>query len=101
MPHESATGDALPSQYWLNLLPLCADERLRFYITEADLGRLVDTGRLHIVPQAIPSFLVLRDGYFVDTMPAPLPAPGVPADPYALLGSIAERLRAGCRPHAN
>lgn len=67
---------------------------MRFYITEADLGRLADTGRLHVVPQTVPSFLVLRDGYFVDTLPAPLPAPGEPADPYTLLESVADRLRA-------
>lgn len=92
--------ETLTSQYWLNLLPLCADERMRFYITAADLAQLADSERLHVVPRATPSFLVLRDGYPIDALEAPLPAPGAPADPYEILGAVADRLEEYAAPRA-
>lgn len=91
-------SDSVQSKYWLNMLPLCADPRVRHYITLADIQRLVAAGRLGVEPPAVPAFLVFRDGFVIDAFPAPsMPPPSaapLPANPYALLTVVLERLRA-------
>jgi len=86
-------GETITSHWWLNLLPLCDSELVRFFITEADLRAVAATGRLHVRPTHAPAFLVLRNGFVVDWLPAPLPEPGAPANPKALLASVEARVR--------
>lgn len=83
-------GATLTSHFWLNILPLATEPRMRYYVTEGDLRAVVD--RLHVRPTCVPAFLVLRDGYPVDWMPAPLPPPGQVADPAELVARVRDRI---------
>jgi hypothetical protein len=84
-------GPSLTSHWWLNILPLAQDAAIRYYITEDDL--LCIEGRMHVVPEVLPAFLVFRSGYVVDWFPAPLPPRGDLVDPVSLINRVRERLR--------
>lgn len=48
-------GSTLTSHFWLNILPLAPESRMRYYVTEGDLGAMVDY--LHVRPTVVPAFL--------------------------------------------
>jgi hypothetical protein len=79
-------GGTLTSHFWLNILPLCRDETIRYFITVNDLAAIVD--RLHVQPMALPCFLVLAEGFIVDWFLAPLPPPGEVVDPVELIQTV-------------
>ena len=84
------------SRAWLRLLARAPPAWLRHFITAQDLEELRVDGRLHVVPRALPAFLVAVDGFFVDAFPAPAPpAAGAATDAAAAacLDAVDERLR--------
>ena len=98
-------GHQLTSHFWLNILPLCHDANLRYYITEDDLELLDD--HLHVRPTIVPSrllprprpapacspsFLVFIGGYPVDWFPASLAASGEAVDPTELIEGVRRTL---------
>ena len=84
-------GSTLASHYWMNILAMSGDIRLRYFLTEEDYLSM-QTG-IHVKPNVVPSFLVVSDGFFVDWFPAPLPATHSIQDPSELVASVRERLR--------
>jgi hypothetical protein len=84
-------GTGITSHYWLNILALSPDGRLRYYITEDDFAAMSDWS--HVKPTTVPSFLVISDGYIVDWFPAPLPNDGGIHDPVTLLSEVIQRLQ--------
>lgn len=60
-------GETLTSHFWLNILPLAQNPRLRLFVTEQDLIALGP--RLHIRPLVVPCFLVFANGYVIDWFP--------------------------------
>ena len=89
--HPLVVNNSMASHYWLNLLPLCRDSSLQFYISEDDLASVSD--RLHVQPLVVPCFLVFSRGYVVDWFPAPLPVLEGASDPTRLVRSVQNRLK--------
>ena len=83
-------GDTLSSHFWLNLLPLARDPQVRHFVTVDDLALVA--GRLHVLPDLVPSFLVFYHGFPVDWFPAPLPPAREAGDPAALVRTVRRRL---------
>lgn len=84
-------GDTLTSHFWLNILSLCRDARVRYFLTESDLQLVSE--RLHVRPELLPCFLVFVGGYLVDWFPAPLPPASCAVDPMELLAKVCQQLQ--------
>lgn len=77
-------GEALASQWWLNVLAMARRPLIRHYITRADMESMVvaahradggsTAGAVLVQPSFVPSFLVTVDGWIVDWFLAPLPS---------------------------
>lgn len=89
-------GTDISSHFWLNILPFATNPRLRMYMTLDDLESV--SHRMHVLPDVVPSFLVLHGGYFVDWFPAPLPDPHGPPQPQALIKKAEQILQNYIRP---
>lgn len=79
------------SHFWLSILPLATDASMRCFIRAADVAAISEY--LYVQPGTTPAFMVMVDGYFVDSFPAPLPSEERAADPMALVREVRERLR--------
>lgn len=84
-------GTDVSSHFWLNILPFAVNPHLRVYLTLEDLTSV--SHLMHVLPDVVPSFLVLRGGFFIDWFPAPLPDPHGPPEPQTLIKKAEQELQ--------
>lgn len=83
-------GDDATSQFWLSILPYATCAQMRYFIAEEDFLHM--RSHLYILPNLLPAFLVVVNGFFVDWFPAPLTPPDQLKTPLALLTLAEEHL---------